>query len=443
MLLRFRFKNYKSFKNLQNFSMAGGQVRKNEERLKKEKDFSILKFSAIFGANGSGKSNFISALNKMRDLLMIGTPNIRLPIYYKLDDKYKDVPTYFETFLFLNNEILSYGFEYNSDKNEFTSEWLVKIDKNKETEIFSRDITKGTFSIDPKIDKLSEKRIKFHLQDFKRKDRLFLKHICFIDNDSMHNNVKELRNVFSWFNYSLRIVGPETTITAPDYFIVDSEIKKLRNLLDAFDTGVKGIKTINSTREEAINEMPTDLLNRIKNDLIIKNKGDKIRILAITENNFWSINYDGNEMSFKKIYFYHDKDKLHPFTMADESDGTQRLIELAEVLLTESNDKFFAIDELDRKFHPQLTRKFVESYLNKADTCDNQLIVSTHESRLLDLDLLRRDEIWFAKKDDNGESIIYSLDEYNVRFDKKVDRAYLDGRYGAIPVFKSVFEFPK
>ena len=77
--------------------------------------------------------------------------------------------------------------------------------------------------------------------------------------------------------------------------------------------------------------------------------------------------------------------------------------------------------------------------LNLAAEKNIQLIVTTHESRLMDFDLLRRDEIWFVDKKENGESDIYSLEEYNARFDQKIDKAYLEGRYGGIPIFSTIF----
>lgn len=86
-----------------------------------------------------------------------------------------------------------------------------------------------------------------------------------------------------------------------------------------------------------------------------------------------------------------------------------------------------------------MTYKFVETFLQLAANRDIQLIVTTHESRLLDFDLLRRDEVWFVNKRKSGESDIYSLEEYNERFDKKIDKAYLEGRYGGVPVFSTVF----
>ena len=96
-------------------------------------------------------------------------------------------------------------------------------------------------------------------------------------------------------------------------------------------------------------------------------------------------------------------------------------------------------NELDRCLHPSLSYKFVETFLNLAAEKNIQLIVTTHESRLMDFDLLRRDEIWFVDKKENGESDIYSLEEYNARFDQKIDKAYLEGRYGGIPIFSTIF----
>ena len=107
--------------------------------------------------------------------------------------------------------------------------------------------------------------------------------------------------------------------------------------------------------------------------------------------------------------------------------------------LSDNKNKVYVIDEIDRCLHPQLTYKFIEAYLNISKDSQRQLIVTTHESHLLDFDLLRRDEIWFVDKDKNGHSSMYSLEAYNERFDKKIDKAYLEGRYGGVPVFSSIF----
>ena len=111
---------------------------------------------------------------------------------------------------------------------------------------------------------------------------------------------------------------------------------------------------------------------------------------------------------------------------------------MLEVLLAKENTTFI-IDELDRCLHPSLTYKFIEKFLETTVDRNIQLIVTTHESRLLDFDLLRRDEVWFVNKRRSGVSDIYSLEEYNTRFDQKIDKAYLEGRYGGVPIFSAVF----
>lgn len=121
----------------------------------------------------------------------------------------------------------------------------------------------------------------------------------------------------------------------------------------------------------------------------------------------------------------------------EESDGTRRMLDLLELIFAakSGSKKVYVIDEIDRSLHPHLTHKLIETYLDLVDKSEIQLIVTTHESYIMNLDLLRRDEIWFIEKDKEGVSSLYSLDEYNERFDKKIDKAYLDGRYGGVPFF--------
>ena len=84
-------------------------------------------------------------------------------------------------------------------------------------------------------------------------------------------------------------------------------------------------------------------------------------------------------------------------------------------------------------FHPLLTRRFITEFLELAKERNIQLIVTTHESQLMDLKLLRKDEINFINKSESGQSSIESLDKYDDRFDKKIINEYFMGKYGAIP----------
>ena len=132
----------------------------------------------------------------------------------------------------------------------------------------------------------------------------------------------------------------------------------------------------------------------------------------------------------------HENGDLIDFSMDEESEGTQRLINLIPSLyiLGKDAEKVIFIDELDRRLHPLLSRSFVESAIN-CRSRENQLIFTTHDTNLLDLDLLRRDEIWFVEKNKNGVSDCYSLAEFKIRPDLKIEKGYLNARFGAIPFF--------
>jgi AAA15 family ATPase/GTPase len=140
----------------------------------------------------------------------------------------------------------------------------------------------------------------------------------------------------------------------------------------------------------------------------------------------------------KKLVFKHENSDVS-FDMEEESEGTQRLYDLLAMIVSKEEDNIYILDELDLKLHPQLTFKFVELFLKEKAGTKNQLIFSSHESNLMDFKLLRRDEIWFVEKNESGSSSLYSLEDFNERTDKKVDKAYLEGRYGGVPVFSTVF----
>ncbi len=129
--------------------------------------------------------------------------------------------------------------------------------------------------------------------------------------------------------------------------------------------------------------------------------------------------------------FQHGADESK-YEYGEESDGTQRVIELLDVILSDDEDKVFVVDELDRSLHPQMTIKFVETFL--------KFSAETHESNLMDLNILRRDEIWFAEKEQDNNTKLYTLEKFKIRYDKVVSKDYLAGRYGAVPVFKD-FEY--
>ena len=136
----------------------------------------------------------------------------------------------------------------------------------------------------------------------------------------------------------------------------------------------------------------------------------------------------------KRIVFSHETKGIY-FDLKEESDGTARLLDLIEILFKISNENIYVIDEIDRCLHPAMTTKVIKLFLQMAIERDTQLIITTHESRLLKENILRNDEISFMLKTLSGSTIIKSLEKYQLRADKKIYEALFDGTLEAIPQF--------
>ena len=150
------------------------------------------------------------------------------------------------------------------------------------------------------------------------------------------------------------------------------------------------------------------------------------------------IELNGEEVVCKTLKFNH-KHSNALFTLRDESDGTIRLLDLIEVLLSNTRNMVYVIDEVNRCLHPLITKQFVKDFLDLAVERDIQLIVTTHETGLMDLELLRQDEIGFVeKRDTDGSSRIFSLEDYGARFDKRIRNAYIKGQYDAVPKIETL-----
>ncbi len=134
-----------------------------------------------------------------------------------------------------------------------------------------------------------------------------------------------------------------------------------------------------------------------------------------------------------------EPEKVIPLELTEESDGTIRLLNLMPALhQLRRTSSVFVVDEIDRSMHPMLVREFLEFFLKTCEGCLRQIIVTTHESTLLDQDLIRRDEIWFAEKNHKQATELYSLVDFKVRKDLEIRKHYLQGRFGAVPFLGSL-----
>lgn len=445
MLVRFRVSNFLSFNRLQEFSMIAGKVKNKENHVVKNGKMKLLKFAAVYGANASGKSNLIKAIQFARDLICDCRFGVSNNQYCRTNAENKEKCSYFDFEIKIGEEYYSYGFEALLSQACFKSEWLIKLNEDgTEEEIFTRDVENSDYKLNKKYFKTAKNydRLEIYAEDIKSNGSILFINSMNQNKNDLYNEQPELsifKDVFKWFNASLDVNYPDRPISPYSYFMSDKKSSLICDLISEFGTGICDFETVNVKMDYMINRFPKEMIDDII-EALNNNKASKKShsILMRSIGEFFVFDKKEDAIEIKTIQFKHENIN-GLFSMTEESDGTKRLLDLIEILLTTQKNKVYFIDEIDRCLHPQLTYKFIETYLNLAKESNIQLVVTTHESHLMDFDLLRRDEIWFVDKGRDGATNVYSLEDYNVRIDKKIDAAYLDGRYGGVPIFSTVF----
>ena len=449
MLIGFKIKNFRSFNELQHFSMIAGKTRNFNEHICEKRGKKILKFSSIYGANASGKSNLVLAINLGKKMILSNSAAIFSNQYFRFDKDNIDKSSYFEYEIEKNGRLYSYGFEVNVNKKIIDSEWLIDMTSPKELVIFEKDNINKNFHSNLKFDNKDDKN-RF---DICKKDMKDNNNILFLSemnrrimlSKEKNDSFKDFTNVFDFFVNDLQIILPNQKREIQfNYF---SKFKdEIKPLLFKLGLDITDLVEYNTTMDEIKDKLKSEYSAFIEQfnqefNKFKKAKGYKFEATLRIENSIYTISYVENEEGFKvkAIKVIHGDPDV-PFDTYEESDGTLRILELIDVLL--SDEKVYIIDEIDRSLHPSLTIEFVKSFLELLKDKNSQLIITTHESRLLDYDILRRDEIWFTDKNEEKATELYSLEQFkdDARFDRKIDKAYLDGRYGAIPIFHEFFE---
>jgi len=452
MLIRFMVSNFLSFNTEQEFSMNTGQTRKYSDRVEKTEDQSILKFASLYGANASGKSNFVKAIDFSSEIIKKGLDALKYDeLHYKLDKENKNKLTKFEYEIMLDDKYYAYGFHIDLFNRKILNEWLVELMPDNEELIFERSIEDNYYKHELDFENNNDKaKFEFLLEDVNSIENVLL----LTELQRRKNNpeiLTVLKKVFDWFKENLEVIYPDSVMHDMIKVFKNTDINLVK-LLEYFDTGIVDFELRDSSLEEIAKYIPQKLYTQMKSDLEVAKNNTKavekdiidIRGIGVLRLNkhLYELEVKENIIEIKEILFNHNNHKDISFTFGEESDGTRRIIELLNVIHGNNEDKTFIIDELDRSLHPQMTIKFVETFLKLSQSKRTQLIITTHESSLMDLKILRRDEIWFVERDHQlNESTLYSLEQYKVHNTKKVVNDYLLGRYGAVPIFKDFESF--
>lgn len=431
MLIRFRVKNFLSFKDEVELSMVAGRAKKHPNHVVQHAGNSgadLLRTAIVYGANASGKSNLIKAINFAKTMVVDGVrPKASIPRKpFMLDPEFITQPSTFEFEIHYKGKLYEYGFSL--DSKHIHEEWLNEIRPKSEKTLFRR-ITSSDNKIELHFGIKTSKKDHDFVQLVARgtpSNRLFLK-------ESVERNIKYFSDVYNWFEEVLLVIFPQSLHTlAPIGFEDETDFGKLLvEHLQRFDTGVCGF--ILQPISEPLTELPKGLLEDLEHEITGE---DKSVIIGPDRQRYFVKKEEEQLKIFKLLLRHRDKsceaDTL--FEMDEESDGTIRLLDLIPNLYPRDLEQnaVIIIDEIDRSLHPNLSYDYILTFLQIA--AKTQLIVTTHESNLLDLDLIRRDEVWFVEKDKHGASSLYSLEEFSPRYDKDIRKGYMLGRFGAIPM---------
>lgn len=419
MLVDFRVSNFRSIREEQTLSFVATSDKAHEDTNCINTGHSgaprLLRSAAIYGANASGKSNLIFSLMTLQHLVLNSTRFLEQQYReqytpFLLDVSSRYAPTKLEITLLLDGVRYQYGFEYNADR--ILGEWLLVYKTGKAQRWFE-------YHYNPETKQNDWEPFSVHFKGFKEVWKANTASRALFLTQAAQSNSLQLQPLYNWFANDLIVLLSRAEFNlGPTLQRLDDPRYKdwVLRLMNAADIHVSDIKV-----EKKKGQQLEFKLEPGKPPELLTFEGE------LPDIEFCHATADGAEVWFDRRY---------------ESYGTQRLLGYAGPLLDAiDNGKLLVVDEFDTSLHPLLTR-YVLQLLHKSHLPENgaQLWMTTHDSSLLDPELLRRDQIWFVEKQREQTSELYSLTDYSPRKNEALERGYLMGRYGAIP-FLGEFQF--
>lgn len=411
MLLEFRVGNFRSIRDVQALSLVASTDKEHADTHLEptgiSKSLNALKGAVIYGANASGKTSVLMALDYMRAVVAESATFIQPGQTYnvqrfKLDDSYEGKPSLFEiTFL---HDGLRHEYAFQMTQARFLSESLLVYKTSRPTLVFSReyDGTKdvyefGTYLTGPK--KLWEEST--------RDNALFL-------STAAQLNSELLSPIFKWLTFNVVFLPAQAMIN-----------HDFSTALLATKEGKDTVKAFMAAADISIDEISTA----------------ERKAVTFQFNPNIAPHTTQEERDLKVPVFKHTAPKgSATFELTEESTGTQRLFSLAAPVLDVLRDgRVLLVDELDASLHPLLVRQLIAMFHSKQINHKNaQLIFTTHDTSLLDQSIFRRDQVWFTEKDADQATNLYPLTDFSPRKNEALEKGYLMGRYGAVPFFREL-----
>lgn len=447
MLIKVIVDNFLSFEKETELTMIpSNKTRKISEHKIDIKSTSLLKYAAIYGANASGKSNLIEVFQFIQYCVNKAIPMDAVTQFCKTNKNNINRPSLFELQFVINDKFYAYGFTLMLKDRAIESEWLYELFQNgSQKTLFEREKGKKPVIGEKVILSNSDStKLETYIEDFEESSNtLFLSIMNRGKKYTEDSKIRFFKEVYDWITRNLTIVTPSTSLRSFEYYYDNVSLSSINNLISTFDTGISKVSIVEISMDELRQELPQPIYDDILTTIRKKSEDEghlSFKLSMRSEYSFFNIDFEKDkEPKITTISLKHGK-SFYDFRYKEESDGTRRLFDLLDMLLNKSNNTVYIVDEIERSLHPKLTSRFIELFDRIHRSQRMQLIFTTHESSIMDQDLFRRDEIWFVERDNDNNSSIYSLDKFKERYDKKLSKAYLEGRYGAIPIF-TTFDF--
>jgi AAA15 family ATPase/GTPase len=402
MLLEFTVGNFLSFKDKKTFSLEAGSISEHKENVVKEGKYKVLRSAVIYGANSSGKSNFIKALEFMvttiKNSSKLNSTDKLNAKPFLLNTETENNPSFFEILFTESDKRYRYGFEIDNEK--IHSEWLYILNQNSKKEILFFIRNENGIGI---ADVFEDAK---GLEGKTRDNGLFISVVDQFNSDLAKTVMWQLSRmeILSGINH-------HNSIVMTDVLYEKNEFKKeLNDFVRKFGLGFNDFNIVEDIDESFKNRIRT-----------LHNKFDSKGVIV-------------SQCEFK--------------LSEHESAGTNKLFDLSGyIVFVLVYGRVLIIDELDSKLHPILTQEIIKLFNNPETNPKNaQLIFTTHDTNLLGANLFRRDQIWFTEKDEFEATDMYSLLEFKdedgntIRKDRSFEKDYIRGRYGAIPYISNYQE---
>lgn len=431
MFIRFIISNFLSFNEEREFNMLAGAFKTHKHHLYNIGKVDVLKAAAIYGANGAGKSSLIKAIEFLQDSVNNGaifrSVNDKK---FKLDKTNELKPISFEIEFTVEKKVYAYGVSFNNIV--VVEEWLYESGINIEDKmIFERKTLKSgkqSIKMSDKYQKTQKQKLLIELME----DNLLKSNELFLGKTD-ELKIKEITSARNVIEKEIVIIHPGSKFQSLVPALTSSNrFNTFANeMLETFDTGVSELDIETMDIDKYFGEDDEKTKKEIIQDI-----KDGHSVLINTETGGVLATKEKGKYVVKKVIAKHlnNEGKKVSFDLTEESDGTQRLLDFIPAFDGVLNSEVcFIIDEIDQSLHPTLLKSLVQKIMNN-DSTKGQLIFTTHESNLLDLDIFRQDEVWFAEKNKStGSTQLYSLSDFKPRYDLDIRKGYLKGRFGAIP----------